>query len=154
LQAQNPIDHSVEMMIEHEKNTGLFETQSWGNYSLRVAEIVSALTKWIENGFQEGGQIYGYGAAAKASTLLNLISLKPNMFKGIADKSPEKQGRFLPSHLIEIISPEELAVREPSDVLIFPWNLRTEISIYLRDLLGPGVKLWCAVPSLEEIKIL
>ena len=96
-------------------------------------------------------RIYGYGAAAKASTILNSIEVDPNLIIAIADVSLEKQARFMPPHGIKIISPQELFSENPTDIVIFPWNIEVEIANFLRSNLGDGVRFWCAIPKMHEI---
>ena len=100
-----------------------------------------------------GKKVYGYGAAAKASTILNAIAVEPNFILKIADISLEKQDRYMPPHGIKIISPEELFSSSPTDVVIFPWNIKSEIADFLRKNLGSEVALWCAIPTMHEVKV-
>jgi hypothetical protein len=65
--------------------------------------------------------------------------------------SLEKQARFMPPHGIKIISPNELFTKNPTDIVIFPWNLKLEIAKYLRSDLGDGVRFWCAIPEMHEV---
>ena len=76
----------------------------------------------------------------------------PNTIKAIADLSLEKQGRFMPSYGIKIISPQELFFENPTDVIIFPWNIKMEIADNLRSNLGDQVRLWCAIPEMHQIE--
>ena len=69
----------------------------------------------------------------------------------IADLSPEKQGRFMPVEGIPIISPNMLLEEAPTDIVIFPWNIKKEIAQYLRSNLSNEVKLWCVIPQLGEV---
>jgi len=89
----------------------------------------------------------------KASTILNSIDATPKLVAGIADLSPEKQGRIMPINGIKIISPEELFRKNPTDIVIFPWNIKLEIASYLRLHLGDEVRLWCLVPELHRVEI-
>ena len=57
----------------------------------------------------------------------------------------------MPPHGIRIISPQELLSESPTDILIFPWNIRSEIASYLRDSLGDEVQLWCAIPNMSQV---
>ena len=98
-------------------------------------------------------RIYGYGAAAKASTILNSINLEVGLLIAIADASLEKQDRFMPPHGIKIISPLQLFIENPTDVVIFPWNIKSEIANYLRANLGERVRLWCAIPEMHQVEI-
>jgi hypothetical protein len=69
----------------------------------------------------------------------------------IADASLEKQNRFMPPHRIKIISPQQLFTEKPTDILIFPWNIKSEIANYLHANLGDDVRLWCAIPEMHQI---
>jgi hypothetical protein len=45
----------------------------------------------------------------------------------IADESPEKQNHFMPSQRYKIISSEIILESEPTDIVIFPWNLSMKL---------------------------
>lgn len=145
------VEPSVHMLTTLEVQIRLFEPAEWNDFSSKVSRILEGFQKWLEVG--EGGdrRVYGYGAAAKASTILNSIDLDPSFVKAIADMSLEKQGRFMPPHGILIISPEELFAEMPTDIVIFPWNIKLEIATYLRSNLGNQVRIWCAIPEMHQI---
>jgi len=147
----NQIDASVGNLIKHEIDIGLFTEKNWKLYSLNVNEILMNFLIWLRTKKELGMKIYGYGAAAKASTILNCIQIDPEHISAIADLSLEKQGRFMPPHGIRIISPDELVFENPTDVVIFPWNIKFEIARQLRMRLGFEVRLWCAIPEMHEI---
>ena len=146
-----PIDISVKEAIDREIEMGLFDSQEWSNYSSRVQDILSDFKDWLTHGKKNGKKIYGYGAAAKASTVLNSIDLEPGCLIAIADLSIEKQNRVMPSNWIKIISPEEMFKSKPTDIVIFPWNIKEEIADYLDNALGKSVKLWCLIPNFHEV---
>jgi hypothetical protein len=146
-------DETVHSAILKEEKICLFEYQEWANYSSKVSHILNSFHTWLQEGHKKGLKIYGYGAAAKASTLLNSINADSNLIAAIADISLEKQERYLPAHGIKIISPEQLVAEKPTDVVIFPWNIKIEIANYLQQKLGKGVRLWCPIPSLEEVVV-
>ena len=83
---------------------------------------------------------------------MNSINLEAGLITAIADASLEKQNRFMPPHGIKIISPQQLFAEKPTDVVIFPWNIKSEIANYLRSNLGEGVRLWCAIPEMHQVK--
>jgi hypothetical protein len=101
----------------------------------------------------KGNRIYGYGAAAKASTLLNSINVQADFIAAIDDASQEKQNRFMPPNGIRIISPKQLFEQKPTDVLIFPWNIKSEIAVYLKQNLGPEIRFWCAIPEMHQVEV-
>jgi hypothetical protein len=137
----NQIDASVGNLIKHEIDTGLFTEKNWKLYSSNINEILMNFLIWLRTNKELGKKIYGYGAAAKASTILNCIQIDPEHISAIADLSLEKQGRFMPPHGIRIISPDELVFENPTDVVIFPWNIKFEIARQLRMRLGFEVRL-------------
>ena len=147
-----PTHSSVDAIVNFEKTSGLFEVSRWTNYSAKVSKILEDFRKWLGESSDQGMRIYGYGAAAKASTILNSIDLEVGLIMAIADTSLEKQNRFMPPHGIKIISPEELFTEKPTDVIIFPWNIKSEIANYLRANLGKGVRLWCAIPEMRQVE--
>ena len=147
------VDPSVDLVAKFEKESGLFEASEWELYSLKVSKILQDFRTWLSNSAEKGMRIYGYGAAAKASTILNSINLEAGLMMAIADASLEKQNRFMPPHGIKIISPQQLFAEKPTDVVIFPWNIKSEIANYLRANLGEGVRLWCAIPEMHQVEI-
>lgn len=147
----NLTDKSVESLTIAEITNGLFSEIEWASYSSKVSKILNDFLLWLRSGTETGRRVYGYGAAAKASTILNSTDIDPNLVIAIADVSLEKQDRFMPPHGIKIISPQELFTADPTDILIFPWNIKSEIAQYLRSNLGGGVRLWCAIPEMHEV---
>jgi hypothetical protein len=147
----NVADESVSRVIDNEFRIGMFDQQNWHVFSEKVQEILDEFQLWIRKTKNSGGRVYGYGAAAKASTLLNSIDIIHGLVVAIADVSLEKQGRFMPPCGIEIISPDELFSKSPTDVVIFPWNIKSEIAAFLRSNLNRDARLWCAIPEMHEI---
>jgi hypothetical protein len=63
------------------------------------------------------GMVAGYGAAAKATTIMNFCGLGRHQLKYVVDTTPYKQGRFVPGTGVEIVSPW-VAERDPADTLV------------------------------------
>jgi len=145
------IDKSVSKIIEFEVALKLFDPMEWKSYSSRVSVVVNEFLKLLQSAKKEGRKIFGYGAAAKASTLLNMLGVEEGFIQAIGDASQEKQARFMPPYGIRIISPQELFLENPTDIVIFPWNIKFEIVNFLRSNLGNNVRLWCVIPELHEV---
>ena len=80
----------------------------------------------------------GYGVG-KGNTLLNHCGIREDLLQYTVDRSPVKQGKYLPGTHIPIYGPERLAQTQPDYVLVLPWNLREEISMqldYVRAVMG------------------
>ena len=142
---------SVESLMRIESGDGLFDSEKWKNYSSGVSKVLLEFHKFLVAGEENNMKIMGYGAAAKASTILNSVNAPRILINAIADISSEKQGRFLPANGIAVISPDELFLARPTDVIIFPWNIKLEIANYLRLNMGDEVRLWCLIPEMHEV---
>jgi len=144
---------SVTEAIHLENLQGLSNSANWEAYSLQVSELLGNFSSWLKSAKADKRIIFGYGAAAKASTILNSIDLGIGEIHAISDASLEKQGRYMPAVSLEIISPEILFLEKPTDVVIFPWNIKKEIADFLRGGLGNQTRLWCIVPNMHEVTI-
>jgi hypothetical protein len=99
---------------------------------------------------KEGKKVVGYGAAAKGNTLLNYCGIKgTDLIEYVMDASPFKQDRLLPGSRIPVFHPDKVKDSQPDFVIIFPWNLREEISHQLSFVRDWGGKFVVAIPSLE-----
>ena len=150
----NFTDESVKRITEVEVKDGLFNSRDWLAYSEKVSKILNDFLLWLRATKEAGGSIYGYGAAAKASTILNSIDVDHGLITAISDASLEKQGRFMPPDGIRIISPMTLFIEAPTDVVIFPWNIESEITAYLKGNLNQNTRLWCAIPEVHQVGLL
>jgi hypothetical protein len=151
LDSSTDIDPSVERICQFENNNGLFSSEKWAYYSIRVSKVLSDFLEWLRDQRTKGNRVYGYGAAAKASTILNSIELEEGMVSAIFDLSLEKQNRFMPPHGISILSPQKLFSESPTDIILFPWNIKAEIATYLRESLGEEIRLWCIIPEIQKV---
>jgi hypothetical protein len=153
-QASNAVVHaSVRETIHFEKTAGLFEVSSWVNLQEKVSDLIQSFSEWLADKQERGETVTGYGAAAKASTLLNCINLRNLPIKAIADGSPEKQNRFMPNSFIPIISPEQLFAAPTDHIVIFPWNIQREIVEILFKNITQKFKVWVVVPTLREVQL-
>lgn len=78
------------------------------------------------------GPIWGYGAPAKATVMLNFCELNAKQILRIADTTPAKQGMYIPGTGIEVCA----ALDAPDYVCIFAWNYAE----FIRRERLPGVK--------------
>ena len=76
---------------------------------------------------EQGKTVVGYGAPAKANTLLNYCGIRTDFLDFTVDRNPYKHGRFTPGTRIPIHPPEKIREVKPDYLLILPWNLKDEI---------------------------
>ncbi len=118
-----------------------------------VLKIKSDLLRFLLTAAEQGHSVAGYGAPGKGNTLLNHCSIRSDLLSYTVDRSPVKQGKFLPGTHIPIYAPERLAETRPDYILVLPWNLREEISRQLSYAGSWGGKLVLPIPELEIISV-
>ena len=111
-----------------ERAAGLDRLETYDGFAPRVVEAkCDAAAIPDRRASASGKTVAGYGAPAKGNTLLNYCGIGPELMAFTVDRSPHKQGRFLPGTRIPILAPERCSRRRPDYVLILPWNLEDEI---------------------------
>ena len=98
-----------------------------------------------------GVTIAGYGAPAKGNTLLNYCGIGTDFLDYVVDRSPHKQGFFLPGSGLPILAPGRIAETRPDYVLVLPWNLIDEITGQMAAIRSWGGRFVTAVPTLAVL---
>jgi SAM-dependent methyltransferase len=114
-------------LLAVERAAGSDDLATYAGYARRVAADKMAILSFLIERKQAGQRLVGYGAPAKANTLLNYCGVGPEFIDYTCDLNPSKQGQFLPGTHIPIHSPEAIRRDRPDVVLILPWNLKDEI---------------------------
>jgi len=143
----------VKFLFETENKSGVFSRNIWVDLNRKVEMHLEKFNKWANDLENNGQTICGYGAAAKASTLLNAADIPKGIFKCIGDSSSEKQGRFLPSTGIPIVGLQRFSEFDPTDVLIFTWNISDEILNQIKPSLKNETRYWTAIPRIAQLRI-
>jgi len=143
---------NVKQLAEFEVKNGLFDEGQWKAFSIKVNEILSTFSAFVRDRNSHGETVAGYGAAAKASTLINSSRIEKGEIAFIVDESPEKYGRFMPQAGIPIVPKSHLSEHSIKHIVIFPWNLADEIARKIKTSLPEGVQIWRAILELEMVQ--
>jgi SAM-dependent methyltransferase len=135
-----------------EKAGGLERLETYEAFASRVAGCREGLLRFIEGAHSTGRVVAAYGAAAKGNTLLNSCGLTNKDIACVADRSPHKQGRYLPGGRIPIVAPERIAEVRPDYLLVLPWNLRDEIMHDMAHVRDWGCRFAVAIPQIETLE--
>ena len=117
----------VAAVRSHESAAGLEEAEVHAAFAARAARIRRNLAPTLMDLRDAGKTIAAYGAPAKGNTLLNYCGIGADLIDFTVDRSPRKQGRWLPGSRIPIHAPERLREARPDYVVILPWNLKDEV---------------------------
>jgi SAM-dependent methyltransferase len=141
----------VKAVLDQEEAAGLHTVAGHDGFARDVMKIKSDLLSFLIAAATDGKSVAGYGAPGKGNTLLNHCGIRSDLLEYTVDRSPVKQGQFLPGTHIPIHPPERLAQTRPDYILILPWNLREEISAQLSYVREWGGQLVVPIPALETI---
>jgi SAM-dependent methyltransferase len=141
----------VKAVLEAEESAGLHTVAGHAGFASEVLRIKSDLLGFLLDAAQAGKAVAGYGAPGKGNTLLNHCGIRSDLLAYTVDRSPVKQGKFLPGTHIPIFAPDRLAETKPDYVLVLPWNLREEISKQLDYVRSWGGRLVFPIPALDII---
>jgi SAM-dependent methyltransferase len=142
---------NVKAVLAAEEAAGLHTLEGHAGFAEAVFGIKRDLVTFLMQARAEGKTVVGYGAPGKGNTLLNHCGIRSDLLRYTVDRSPHKQGWFLPGTHIPIHHPDRIAQDKPDYVLVLPWNLRTEISEQLSYVREWGGKLVFPIPTLEVV---
>ena len=125
--SSKPIGQRVTGLKAKERAAGLTRLDYYLSFGEKVKETKRKLPVFLIAAKREGKRIVGYGAPAKGNTLLNYCGIGTDFINYTVDRSPHKQGHFLPGSHIPIYHPDKIKETKPEYLLIVPWNLKDEI---------------------------
>lgn len=144
-------DGSVEDLIDREKQAGLHESATLKTFGKKIDEVKFSLGKRLRQLKDQGKTIAGFGAPAKATTLLYHFDLGPDVIGFIVDDSPLKQGLLTPGMHIPVLPGAALYERNPDYVVILAWNFAEPIIRNHQEYLKSGGTFIVPLPEIQEI---
>ena len=149
--AKHELSTSVNQIISEEDTAGLRVLDTYFDFEAQISRIKLDFLSFLIQAKNEGRRVCGYGAAAKASSLLNYCGVKPDLLPFVADAAPSKIDRFLPGSRIPIVAPSAILDFKPECVVVFPWNIASEIKSQLTQTMKNDCKFFVALPTMTEI---
>jgi 2-polyprenyl-3-methyl-5-hydroxy-6-metoxy-1,4-benzoquinol methylase len=143
---------NVKAVLEAESAAGLHTVEGHIGFAESVFAIRRDLVTFLLEARAQGATVVGYGAPGKGNTLLNHCGVRSDLMAYTVDRSPHKQGKFLPGTHIPIHHPDRIDADRPDFVLVLPWNLRTEITEQLGYVAEWGGQLVYPIPQLEVVR--
>jgi SAM-dependent methyltransferase len=141
------IELSVGDLIAEERKARLDSIEGYEKFALQVKQTKWALVEFLVTAARQGKSVAGYGAPGKSATLLHYCGIGKDLIEYTVDRSPYKQGRYLPGTHIPIYHPDRIRETKPGYVVILPWNLKDEIMQQLQFIREWGSKFIVPIPK-------
>jgi nucleoside-diphosphate-sugar epimerase len=116
------IHNSVSKYIEIEKKYKLDEYSTYLKFAKKVHDTKKKSLAMINDIKSQKKKIIGYGAPAKATTVLNYFGLSEKDFLITIDENLLKQSKFIPGTNIEIKDINQVKPGSYDYVLVLAWN--------------------------------
>ena len=113
---------SVRNYIDIEKENKLDKIETYYKFAKDVNNIKLKSLKKLNNILLENKKIIGYGAPAKATTVLNYFGIDDNYFQYVLEDSEIKHNKYIPETNIQIKSKNEINVDKYEYILVLAWN--------------------------------
>jgi SAM-dependent methyltransferase len=138
---------NVGKVIADERAAGLASPEGYEAFARQAKQTKLALLDMLVAAAREGKSVAGYGAPGKSATLLHYCGIGKDLIEYTVDRSPYKQGRFLPGTHIPIYHPDRIRETKPDYVVILPWNLKSEIMKQLQYIREWGGRFIVPIPT-------
>ncbi|MBK9170090.1 MAG: methyltransferase domain-containing protein [Bryobacterales bacterium] len=142
------VEPSVSRLLQLEEDAGLLALEGYDGFAQKAKKTKLALLEFLIAAAREGKTVAGYGAPGKSATLLHYCGIGKDLIGYTVDRSPYKQGRYLPGTHIPIYHPDRIRKTKPDYVVILPWNLKDEIVAQLHYVKEWGGRLVVPIPEL------
>jgi len=143
---------AVGALLEREDAWGVTSVETYTGFRDHVRQMKRDLLGSLIDLKSQGASIVGYGAPAKGNTLLNYCGIGTDFLDYTVDRSPHKQGHYLPGTRVPIHAPERIDETKPDYVLILPWNLEDEITRQMAHIRSWGGRFVVPIPEFKVIE--
>lgn len=147
IEGSRPVSKKVARFIEQERDEGYFKKETYRKFVAHCKKQLKNIRSYLITLKRPGGILVGYGAAAKANVLLNLVNIDFSLIDFMVDRSTIKCNVYSPG--LGIIVKPIKALYQPGvdNVVLFAWNFADEIMMENKQLLEKGKKFHVLIPK-------
>ena len=145
------VDQSVGDIMQLEKEYRIDRLDTFQSFSADIEILGSRLVEKIRELKSSGKMIAGFGAPAKATTLMYHFGLDANDISFIVDDSPLKQGLYTPGLHIPVVEPTEIQRQQPDYLLVLAWNFADSIIEKNKEFSKSGGRFIVPLPELRIV---
>jgi len=142
---------ATEELLAEEDRLGMASYAYYRQFGEQVPVLLRHLSDMLERLASSGSVLAGYGAAAKATVMLNALGDAARHITWVADRSSFKQGRYIPGVRIPVVPVEDISAKRPDYLVVFAWNYIDEITRQLADYRTAGGRFIVPFPRPEVL---
>jgi len=116
-----------------------------------VGQLGHELRLMLQGLREHGKKIAGFGAPAKATTLMHHFGVGSHMLDFIVDDNPRKQGLYTPGLHVPVVPAAKIAECKPDYLLVLAWNFADVIIQTHKPFVDAGGRFIVPLPNLEII---
>ncbi len=121
------VGRSVGVALAQEQQAGLHRIDTYTAFARRIDALGAELGRLLRELKAQGRRIAGFGAPAKATTLMHHFRIGLAEIDFIVDDSPLKQGLYSPGLHVPVLPPAAIVERRPDYLLVLAWNFARSI---------------------------
>jgi len=134
-------------MIDAERANGYGDPSRLARFARDVEAWRARFVGLVRSLVAGGATLVGYGAAAKANTLMNYCPEAAASLRVIFDRSPHKHGKFTPGTHIKVEPVDQWRSTGATHMVILAWNFQDEIVRQMQPFADAGGRFVVPIPE-------